>query len=215
MTDHTELVSELRASAFVLDGLSTVGGHAVELDAIERDRISAALRFAVDALTTQPAAPVAPATVAVPTACANCGKPLTFTSPGNGSCQPMCSRPTFVITPHPAAPKESQGAVADEVDLWCFLRDVLKRGASIESQFSQQGYETFISEIEAAARKEDGRLRAMLAASTTEERDPYASHSHDEAIAAAHADGKIKFTPPGPITGVWIDEATEPSKEGE
>ena len=30
----------------------------------------------------------------------------------------------------------------------------------------------------------------------------------DEATAS-------KFTSPGPITGVWIDEATEPSKEGE
>ena len=56
-------------------------------------------------------------------------------------------------------------AVPEEIDMWCFLRDVLKRGASIESQFSQQGYETFISEIEAAARKEEGRLCALLAAS--------------------------------------------------
>lgn len=59
-------------------------------------------------------------------------------------------------------PCGADGAVQG-ADLWCFLRDVLKRGAAIESQFSQQGYETFISEIEAAARKEDGRLRALLA----------------------------------------------------
>lgn len=54
--------------------------------------------------------------------------------------------------------------VADDADLWKFCRDVLKRGAAIESQFSQQGYETFISEIESAARKEDKRLRSMLSA---------------------------------------------------
>lgn len=75
----------------------------------------------------------------------------------------------------------------------------------------------FLSDLLTREQRGDGINRAadMLAASTTAERDPYASHSHDEAIAAAHADGKIKFTPPGPITGVWIDEATEPSKEGE
>lgn len=59
----------------------------------------------------------------------------------------------------PAAP-----AVPDDVDLWAFCRDVLKRGAAIESQFAQQGYETFIAEIEHAARKEDKRLRALLSA---------------------------------------------------
>lgn len=62
----------------------------------------------------------------------------------------------------PAAQAEAK--VADDVDLWKFCRDALKRGAEIESQFSQQGYETFIAEIECAAKKEEKRLRAMLAA---------------------------------------------------
>jgi len=59
---------------------------------------------------------------------------------------------------------QAEAKVADDVDLWKFCRDVLKRGAEIESQLSQQGYETFIAEIEHTAKKEEKRLRAMLAA---------------------------------------------------
>ena len=62
------------------------------------------------------------------------------------------------------ATRQPSAQAPDDVDLWAFCRDVLKRGAAIESQFSQQGYETFIAEIEHAARKEDKRLRAMLSA---------------------------------------------------
>lgn len=54
MRDNKELISELRSSAFVLDGLSTVVGDNVQLDSIERDRISAALHSAGDALESQP-----------------------------------------------------------------------------------------------------------------------------------------------------------------
>lgn len=49
--------------------------------------------------------------------------------------------------------------------LWSFLRDVLRQGAAIESQQGQQGYETFIAHIEAEARRQEKKLRAMLAAS--------------------------------------------------
>lgn len=62
------------------------------------------------------------------------------------------------------ATRQPSAQVQDDVDLWAFCRDVLKRGAAIESQYAQQGYETFIAEIEHAARKEDKRLRAMLSA---------------------------------------------------
>ena len=87
--------------------------------------------------------------------CCECGHELCDT------CAPL-----HPIMPWPAAQAESK--VADDVDLWKFCRDALKRGAEIESQFSQQGYETFIAEIECAAKKEEKRLRAMLAAKAKE-----------------------------------------------
>ncbi len=60
--------------------------------------------------------------------------------------------------------RELAQPVAVPDGLWSFLRDVLRQGAAIESQQGQQGYETFISHIEAEACRHEKKLRAMLAA---------------------------------------------------